>query len=375
MAFVDFECVTRSYAKVSKDNIDKVAAPFQADPQKMEFLSILDGQVDLLTMEGRPDLSRFFDLLDSHSITSSKEVSTLRAEYGLERLSQCLVYRLDIYTNTTTGPVPQGCLDTALERVVEGIGNVLGKQKLGDDDSVMVNGAVELSCGVFHRLYSREWLNCCDIAAAREMTDRPVFVRLGLSIPLHKEDENGEVTPLSNPLRRWRKKIDDYSCKGKNDLEGPQVYICPLNVNANHFTLLKINEQTKITYHYDSLANLDRPSKDGANPPQEEFKYLGVRYTEAPTPQQRDRWTCGLMVICNAKGRMIGLLVGSWDDKVDPDRVTKGVVGDCQTFLKDDDLQPSPLFKKRKKMAEGVQKNVLNPSRSSRRRREITEGC
>jgi hypothetical protein len=87
------------------------------------------------------------------------------------------------------------------------------------------------------------------------MTDRLVFVRLGLRVPLYKKDANGKVTPLSNPLRRWRKKIDDYRCEGKNDLEGPQVYICPLNVNANHFTLLEINEQTKMIYHYDSMAS------------------------------------------------------------------------------------------------------------------------
>jgi hypothetical protein len=76
------------------------------------------------------------------------------------------------------------------------------------------------------------------------------------------------------------------------------------------------------------------------------------------------------MVIRNAKRRMIGLPVGSWDDEVDPDRVIKEVVGDCQTFLEDDALQP----KKRKKIAEGLQNNVLEPSRSSKRLREITEG-
>jgi hypothetical protein len=108
---------------------------------------------------------------------------------------------------------------------------------------------------VFDRLRSWEWLNCWDIAAALEMTDRPVFVRLNLSVPLHKKDANGKVTPLSNPLRRWRKKIDDYRCKGKNDLKGPQVYICLLNVNADYFTLLEINEQTKMIYHYDSMAS------------------------------------------------------------------------------------------------------------------------
>ena len=146
-------------------------------------------------------------------------------------------------------------MDTTVDRVVEGIGHVLGKHTLGDDDSIMVNGAVELSCGVFDRLRSREWLNCWDIAAALEMTDRPVIVRLVLSVPLHKKDANGEVTPLSNPLRCWREKIDDSRCEGKNDLEGPQVYICPLNVNDNHFTLLEINKQTKTIYHYDLMAS------------------------------------------------------------------------------------------------------------------------
>ena len=150
--------------------------------------------------------------------------------------------------------MPQGSLDTAIERVVKGIGHVLGKHTLSDDDSIMVNGAVELLCGVFNRLRSSDWLTCWDIAAALEMTDRPVFVRLGLSVPLHKEGANG-VTPLSNALGRWRKKIDDYRCEDKNDLGGLQVYICPLNVNANHFTLLEINEQTKMIYHYDSLAS------------------------------------------------------------------------------------------------------------------------
>jgi hypothetical protein len=53
-----------------------------------------------------------------------------------------------------------GCLDTAVDQVVEGIGHVLGKHTLGDDDSIIANGAVELSCGVFDRLRSREWLNC-----------------------------------------------------------------------------------------------------------------------------------------------------------------------------------------------------------------------
>jgi hypothetical protein len=54
---------------------------------------------------------------------------------------------------------------------------------------------------MFDRLCSREWLNCWDITAALEMADRPVFMKLGLSVLLYKKGTSGEVTPLSNPFR------------------------------------------------------------------------------------------------------------------------------------------------------------------------------
>ncbi|KAE8441970.1 hypothetical protein EG329_004137 [Mollisiaceae sp. DMI_Dod_QoI] len=303
MEFADFDCVTRSFAKASKQEVEKTAARFQVNPQKMELLSILDEQVKLLAKEGRPDLSRFLDSLESHSIAPLEEISGFRAEYGFEK-----------------EPVPQGCLDIAINRTVEGIGH------------------------------------------------------LGPSIPLYKKDANGEVTPLSNPLYRWRKKIE---CESKNDLESPQVYICPLNINANHFTLLEINKQTKMIYHYDSMASngiIHRKTKSTAirRVVEEEFDYLGFRYTKAPTPQQRDRWSCGLMVIRNAQRRMMGLPVGTWDDEVDPDRVIKEVIENCQMFLENGAFQPSRLSKKRK-VVEGLQSGVPEPSRSSKRLKEMTK--
>jgi hypothetical protein len=92
-----------------------------------------------LAKEGRPDLSRFFDSLKSYSITQS-EISSIRAEYGLERVS-CAWFGYWTYALTQQQePVPQGCLDTAVARVLEGIGHVLGKHTLGDDDSIMVIG-------------------------------------------------------------------------------------------------------------------------------------------------------------------------------------------------------------------------------------------
>ncbi|KAL5318079.1 hypothetical protein ACEPPN_015183 [Leptodophora sp. 'Broadleaf-Isolate-01'] len=337
-----------SFAKASKEEVDKIAARFQADPRKMEFLSILDEQVRLLAEEGRPDLSRFLNSLESRSIAPSREISRLRAEYGFEK-----------------EPVPQSYLDTALDRVIEGVSHVLGKHPLGENDSVIVNGAVELSGGVFDRLRSREWLNCWDIAAALEMTDRPVLVHLGLSIPLHRKDANGEVTLISNPFGRWRKEIDSYMHRDMNDLKRPQVFICPLNINANHFTLLEINEQTKMIYHYNSMRTKSTLVRRVV---EAEFKDLGFGYTEAPTPQQKDGWSCGLMVIRNAKQRMNGLSIGAWNSEVDPDRVIKEVIGNCQMFLGSDALQPRPLSKKRKTV-EGVQSSVLGPTRFSKRLR------
>jgi hypothetical protein len=76
----------------------------------MELLSILDEQVELLAKEGRPDLSRLFDSLESHSITPSEEVSSLRAEYGLERVSRRPVWVLDTCTNAITGTNSTGLL-------------------------------------------------------------------------------------------------------------------------------------------------------------------------------------------------------------------------------------------------------------------------
>lgn len=94
LTITDPKPVTRSYVKSSKEEIDKVVTLFQADPQKMELLSILDEQVELLVKTGQPDLSRFFNLLESHAITTSEEVSSLRAKYGRERVSKSLVWVL-----------------------------------------------------------------------------------------------------------------------------------------------------------------------------------------------------------------------------------------------------------------------------------------
>jgi len=54
-------------------------------PRECGFLKSrqhIDEQVRLLAKEGRPDLSRFLDSLESRSIAPSKEITILREEYG-----------------------------------------------------------------------------------------------------------------------------------------------------------------------------------------------------------------------------------------------------------------------------------------------------
>jgi hypothetical protein len=80
-------CVTRSYAKASRENINKVAALFQGDPQKIELLFILNEQVELLAKEGQLDLSCFFNSLKLHSITTLEEALSLQAKYSRKRVS------------------------------------------------------------------------------------------------------------------------------------------------------------------------------------------------------------------------------------------------------------------------------------------------
>ena len=80
------------------------------------------------------------------------------------------------------------------------------------------------------------------------------------------------------------------------------------------------------------------------------------------------------MVIRNAQRRMMGLSVGTWNDEVDPDRVIKDVIENCQIFFENDAFQSSRPFKKRKTV-ESLQSSIPDPSRSSKRLRGMTKGC
>jgi hypothetical protein len=153
-------------------------------------------------------------------------------------------------------------LDIAVDRLIGDVSTkVLGKRKLEDDDSVTVDGGVELSCNIFNKLHKGEWFDAWLLMTGMKMSDKPFFVRYGYSVPLDQFERfnRSGTRRVSRPLAGWRKKIEKFSSEvqtqQRQDIR--LMYFCPLNSNASHFTLLEINERESKIYYYDSMASKD----------------------------------------------------------------------------------------------------------------------
>ncbi|KAF7502222.1 hypothetical protein GJ744_006435 [Endocarpon pusillum] len=154
--------------------------------------------------------------------------------------------------------MPQGTLDAAVDGLVKEVSSrVLGKRKLEDNDSVAVNNGVELSCNIFHRLRQGEWFDAWTIMAAMQISDKPLFVRHGYSVPLDELGRNGRMRSVKTPLAGWARTMIKLHNEAKEVFENTTrlVYFCPLNHKNEHFTLLEINEQEEVMRHYDSRAD------------------------------------------------------------------------------------------------------------------------
>jgi len=133
---------------------------------------------------------------------------------------------------------------------------VLGKRKLDEFDTVTINDA-PISCDTFHRLRHGEWLNDDTIMAAMDISDKPVFVRHGYSVPLDEVGKTRTTKPVDRPLAAWDRRITRLREQARDKFGDTMrlVYFCPLNHNSNHFTLLEVNDQEKVIRHYDSMAD------------------------------------------------------------------------------------------------------------------------
>lgn len=107
----------------------------------------------------------------------------------------------------------------------------------------------------FNRLDIGEWFDIWLLEAALEIQDRPAWVKLGPCVSTH-EIVNGKTKPVEAPFRRLRSEVE--SLRDNDNSQRTQdgfIFLCPLCVNTNHFTLLEINEREGMIYHYDSLSN------------------------------------------------------------------------------------------------------------------------
>jgi hypothetical protein len=232
----------------------------QADLKRMRLLQILGRQLERLINEGHPDLHSFYDSLKEEKLVSGEEVQELCATFPLDAVStygrrEC--HEL-IQTFSSQDAMPQGTLNAAVDGLVEEVSSrVLGKRKLEDDDSVAVNNGVELSCNIFRRLRQGEWFDAWTIMAAMQISDKPLFVRYGYSVPLDELGRNGRMKPVKRPLAGWARKMIKLHNEAKEMFGDATrlVYFCPLNHKNVHFTLLEINEQEEVIRHYDPMAD------------------------------------------------------------------------------------------------------------------------
>lgn len=95
--------------------------------------------------------------------------------------------------------------------------------------------------------------------AAMQISDKPLFVRHGYSVPLHELGRNGRMKPRQKASSCRVGSEDDQSsimklkrCFGMQHI---LVYFCPLNHKIVHFTLLGINELEEVIRHYNPMAD------------------------------------------------------------------------------------------------------------------------
>lgn len=220
-----------------------------------------------------------------------------------------------------------GSLNTAVDHLKSEICTILEKLEVADADDVTIKGR-DFPCSMFEQLRSNMLFGTNLIHACLTMSDKLPFVRFGQCISLDEVSKR-KIRPIHTPFNLWAKKIGEWRSQSRNR---PLAYFCPLLSNANHFSLLEINEIEQKILHYDSMASEAIIVGDKSQPTRlcnkvlEEFGHLNFEYVEAPTPQQRDLSSCGRMVVRNARRRMNGLQVGNWRDILDPERLSMEVV-------------------------------------------------
>ena len=206
----------RRLAKSPEPELKTLIKQLQETPEKMAVLRLLAEQMTVFIKTGRTDQVQFRAGVDREGLSGP--------EPGLNN------GRLE--------------LDTFHKQV----------RDAANGDKLVVTGTnFRFGVDSLRRLGARRWLNDEIILASLHLSDKLAFVRVGFSIPMHKQSEPQSAIP--RPFERAAKQMADWHCQAK--ATGPLVCFFPLFQHQNHFSLLEVNEIDGYIYHYDSLSQGD----------------------------------------------------------------------------------------------------------------------
>ncbi|KAM5349963.1 hypothetical protein ACJ41O_006468 [Fusarium nematophilum] len=199
-------------AKSPEPALDTLVKELPGSLEKATVLRLLADQMTLLMETGRTNPDKF--------------------RYDLER--EGLPF---------SGPCSStGCveLDSLYEQVR---GSITGHM-------LLVNGTdFRFSVDSLRRLNGTRWLNDEVILACLHLSDKLAFVRVGFSIPIHRQTRRQSTIPC--PFERAAKQMADWQHQG--GASSRLVCFFPLFQRQNHFSLLEINEREGSIFHYDPV--------------------------------------------------------------------------------------------------------------------------
>jgi hypothetical protein len=192
--------------------LDMLIRDLPGSPEKIAVLRLLANQMTLLLETGRTNPGEFRDGLESEGLPVS----------DLGPSTECVE------------------LDTFYKQVLNS--NTCGM--------LLVTGTDFRFCvESLRRLGATRWLNDEVILACLHLADKLTFVRVGFSIPIHRQRRAQSAIP--RPFERAAKQMAEWHCQ--MEAQSPLVCFFPLFQYQSHFSLLEVNEREGFIYHYDSM--------------------------------------------------------------------------------------------------------------------------
>ncbi|SCN81979.1 unnamed protein product [Fusarium fujikuroi] len=205
------------------------------------------------------------------------------------------------------------------------------------------------------RLGSTTWLNDDIVLACLHLSTKLPCVRVGFSIPIHRQNATRAGYLLPRPFERAAMHISEEHETDSLPETNALVWLFPLFQRENHFSLLEIDEQNKRIYHYDSSSiGVNSDVKVACNKEFPEFQYI-----EEEVMRQYDTHSCGLLVIKNARDRMMGRPVNGASHRYDPVELRVEALRILQSAWRDGALVVPPMEdmnRKRKPKGKGIDK-------------------